>query len=51
VSSTFAAHERGDFGDADWAHPDIEYVVVDGPNPGTYCGLKGIAEGWRDFLT
>jgi ketosteroid isomerase-like protein len=51
VRSIFAAHERGDLGDAAWARPDIQYVFVDGPSPGTFTGLAGMAEGWRDFLS
>ena len=51
VRSIFAAHGRGDFGDASWAHPEVRYVYVDGPSPATYTGLAGMAEGWRDFLS
>jgi hypothetical protein len=28
VRSISAAHERGDYGSAEWAHRDIEYVIV-----------------------
>jgi len=41
---------RGDYRSKDWAHPEIEYVIVDGPSPGTWTGLAGMAQGWRDFL-
>ena len=50
VRSIYAAQERGDFTSADWAHPEIEYLIADGPSPGSWTGLDGLAEGQRDFL-
>jgi ketosteroid isomerase-like protein len=44
------AWERGDYTSADWAHPEIEFVIVDGPTPGEWAGPAGMAEGWRAFL-
>ena len=50
VRSILAAWERGDFGGAAWADPEIEYVFADGPSPGTWVGFDGMARGWREFL-
>jgi ketosteroid isomerase-like protein len=51
VRSIFAAFEHGDFTRApEWAHPDIEYVIIDGPAPGSWTGLPGLAEGSYNLL-
>src|SRR5438477_9326131 len=50
VRSIYAAWERGDFTSVEWAHPDIEFSIVDGPAPGTWAGVAGMADAWRDFL-
>jgi ketosteroid isomerase-like protein len=50
VRSICTARERGDYGSADWADPEIEYVLADGPTPGTWRGLDEMAQGVRDFL-
>ena len=41
VRSVFGAWERGDYRSAEWAHPEITFVVADGPNPGTWIGVAG----------
>jgi ketosteroid isomerase-like protein len=50
VRSIFAAWERGDYTSVAWAHPEIEYVFADGPDPGTWQGLAGVAEAYRNML-
>ena len=51
VRSICAAWDRGQYGAVEWAHPDIEFVIVVGPQPGTWAGLAGMAEGWRAWLS
>ena len=51
VRSIFSAWERGDYSSAEWAHPEIESVIADGPSPGSWKGLAGMAEGFRDVLS
>jgi ketosteroid isomerase-like protein len=51
VRAIYADWERGDHSSADWAHPEIEYVGVDGLNPGTAKGLAAMAEAFRNWLS
>jgi ketosteroid isomerase-like protein len=50
VRSIYADWERGDFGSAEWADPEIEFVFADGPEPGCWIGLKTMAERYGDWL-
>jgi ketosteroid isomerase-like protein len=50
VRSACAPWARGDYSSVEWAHPEIEFVVVDGPAPGRWTGLAGLEEGWRSWL-
>jgi ketosteroid isomerase-like protein len=51
VRSIYEAWERGDFGTAGWADPEIEFVSADGPTPGTWTGVAGMTEAWREVLS
>jgi hypothetical protein len=51
VRSIFASWERGDFSSAEWANPEIEFVIVGGHSAGGWKGLAGMAEGFRDWLS
>ena len=41
--------KRGDYSSTEWADPAIEFVVADGPSPGSWTGLTGLTEGWLDI--
>src|SRR5438067_609451 len=51
VRSVYADWERGDYRSAEWADAEIELVVGDGPSPGHWHGLAGIAESARDLFS
>jgi ketosteroid isomerase-like protein len=41
---------RGDWSSVKWAHPEIEFVMADGPAPGRWSGVAAMVEVWQDFL-
>ena len=51
VCSIYAASERGDFSSVGWAHPEIEFVIADGPEPSSGTGLARAGDVWRDFVS
>ena len=51
VRSIFAASERGELlQPAEWAHPEIEWVIAEGPTAGSWTGVAGMAESVRGML-
>ena len=51
VRSIYAAWESGDWSSAEWAHPEIEFDIADGPEPGIRIGVAAMAESWQDWLS
>jgi ketosteroid isomerase-like protein len=49
--SIVAAWVAGDYSETAWADPEIAFVIADGPGHGSWIGLTGMAEGWRNFLS
>jgi hypothetical protein len=50
MRSIHEAWERGDFSSADWADPEIEFVIAEGVDAGSGRGLGPMAQAWRDYL-
>jgi hypothetical protein len=50
VRSIYGDWERGDFSRAEWADPEIDFVYVGGPEPGSAKGVRGMTEAYWDWL-
>jgi ketosteroid isomerase-like protein len=50
VRSICELWDRGDYSSVDWQHPAVEFVIADGPTPGSWTGAAGITQGWGEFL-
>jgi ketosteroid isomerase-like protein len=51
VRSIYADWERGDFSSVEWAEPELEFVVADGPEPGQWRGVAAMGSVFRDWLS
>jgi ketosteroid isomerase-like protein len=47
VRSVYVPWRRGDFSSTEWAHPEIEFAIADGPAPGRWTGLAAMGEAYR----
>jgi ketosteroid isomerase-like protein len=50
VRSIYSAWERGDYRSADWADPNIEFVIDDGISSTRHAGVPAMSKAWREFL-
>ena len=51
LRSMLAPWERGDYSSIEGLHPDIEWVVADGPEPGDGKGLPGLGGAWVAWMS
>src|SRR5256885_8537426 len=50
VRSIYAAWEQGDFSSAEWAHPDIEWIIArEHPDARTLIGRDALTEYRREW--
>jgi hypothetical protein len=51
VRSIYADWERGIYRTLEWADPNVEYVFVGGPTPGTATGITETSEAFRNWIS
>jgi ketosteroid isomerase-like protein len=51
LRSIFARWGHGDYEAIDWADPEIEFVIADGPAPSSSTGVAAMAKAWSDVLS
>jgi hypothetical protein len=51
VRSIYAAWSRSDYSSVEWAHPEIDYVIADGPDPGSCTGIAAMTAVARSILS
>jgi GNAT superfamily N-acetyltransferase len=51
VRAIFARWECGDFRSVVWAHPEIEFAIVDEPGTQRVTGVAAMTRTWREFLS
>jgi ketosteroid isomerase-like protein len=51
VRSIFSDWERGDYRSTEWAHPEIEFVLVGDLDAGSWTGIDAMGEAWRRWLS
>jgi ketosteroid isomerase-like protein len=51
VRAVYDRWERGDFTWVEWADPDIEFVLADGPAPAEWRGTRAMAAAWADLIS
>ena len=47
----YARWERGEFASVDWADPDIEFAIADGPSPASARGVAEMARMWFEAIS
>ena len=50
VRSIYAGWERGEFSRSDWAHPEIDFTYVGGPEPAAARGIEAMNAVWHEWL-